>query len=326
MRLPWWSNSSSTVLVLPPQCRYLKFPLDGPGSQRYFSQVGRMKCFIGFFIIAAVLTVAQSGESDYSYSAQYEWPGSCLTGKKQSPINVITRNVQCNSALTSLWLSHEYYYPMDGLFKNKGHTVQFTPKSGINARMMTPIGTYKLLQVHMHWGTGHGQGSEHFVDGVASELEVHFVHQKEGAVDTTACDYYAVLGVRGSLSYVASSGIFSQLDVTNIKTYGAYSIHVHGISLSDLLPSNLDYYYYQGSLTTPGCDETVQWFLLKNTISVPSAYLANLREVLDKYRHPVTSNYRYYQALNGRVVQVCQIHVLIMLLLDYYYYPSLFAS
>ena len=263
-----------------------------------------MKCFIGLFTIAAILIVAQSAESDYSYSAQNAWPETCVTGKKQSPINVITSNVQCNGALTSLWLSSEYYYPIPGIFENKGHTVQFTPRSGTSARMLTPFGTYNLVQVHMHWGTYLGLGSEHYVDGVGSDLEVHFVHQKEGAVDTTSCDYNAVLSVRGSLVYAASGGIFNLLDVTNINTYGAYVSYDYGISLSELLPRNLDYYYYQGSLTTPNCDEKVQWFLLKSTISVPSAYLANLRNVRDKLGNPITFNYRYLQPLNGRVVQV----------------------
>ena len=266
-----------------------------------------MKYFSGLFTIAAVVTVAQSeGTSDYSYSAQSKWSKTCVTGMKQSPINVKTWDVQCNYALTSLWLSDEYYYSMDGTFENKGHTVEFTPNSGTNAYMQTPVGKYNLVQVHMHWGTGQGQGSEHLVDSVASELEVHFVHQKDGAVDATGSDKYAVLSVRGTMWYVFSGGIFSKLDVTNIKTNGSNPISVTGVYLSDLLPSNLDYYYYQGSLTTPRCDEKVRWFLLKNTIGVPQTYLAKLRTVQDKSGEAITFNYRNTQALNGRIVQVCR--------------------
>ena len=57
----------------------------------------------------------------------------------------------------------------------------------------------------MHWGAGQGQGSEHLINGVASELGIHFVHKKVNIVDDTASDAYAVLSVRGSVQYVVYS-------------------------------------------------------------------------------------------------------------------------
>ena len=279
--------------------------------KHYFS--GRMKWFIGAFTVAAILAVAQSESSFIDYSAQVKWPGVCTTGKKQSPINVITSNVQCNANLTPLTLNNAYYQRVSGTFKNNGHSVDFTPDT-VNAIMATPVGNYKLKSFHMHWGAGQGKGSEHLVNGVASELEVHFVHEKVNAQSTTASDYYAVLSVRGSMQYDFTYGIFSQLDVTKIINSGT-EITVSDIYMPSLLPYNGDYYYYQGSLTTPTggsiptCSETVQWFLLKNTIAVPLTFLANLRKVRDnsgKIGNPITTNYRKTQPLNGRIVtQVC---------------------
>ena len=260
-----------------------------------------MKWFIGVFTIAAVLAVTQSKSSYINYSAQYKWPGVCTTGQKQSPINVITSNVQCNANLTPLQLSNEYSQEISGTFENNGHSVDFTPDSSVNAIMTTPVGNYKLKSFHMHWGAGQGKGSEHLVNGVASELEVHFVHVKVNAKITTASDYYAVLSVRGSMHYDFTYGIFSQLDVTKVLKYGAKS-SVSGIYMSLLLPYNRDYYYYQGSLTTPDCNESVQWFLLKNTIAVPLPFLAKLRKVRDNIGNPITTNYRKTQPLNGRIV------------------------
>ena len=102
-----------------------------------------MKGFIGVFTIAAILTVAQSStKSDYSYTTQDEWPGVCTTGWKQSPINVITRNVQCSAYLSSLQLSNEYFQPISGTFENKGHTMEFIPESNINAIMTTPVSQF----------------------------------------------------------------------------------------------------------------------------------------------------------------------------------------
>ncbi|CAI8044532.1 Carbonic anhydrase 1 [Geodia barretti] len=75
------------------------------------------------------------------------------------------------------------------------------------------------------------------------------------------------------------------------------------VNFYDLLPSDRSYYYYEGSLTTPNCSEVVQWFLLKETISIPSAYLAQLREVEENEEGDrLTFNYRNTQDLAGRQV------------------------
>ena len=260
-----------------------------------------MKYFAGY-IIFAVFFAAVPSRADYSYSTQSQWPGVCTTGVKQSPINIQTRSVLCNADLKPLLLSHKYYTKMSGTWANKGHTVQFTPRSGTRAYMLTPIGTYKLRQVHMHWGRGNQRGSEHLVNNGAADGEVHFVHQKVGAVDETDCDYYAVLGVRvDSSPSVPLDGIFNALDPAVLETYPSLTL-MTDINLSSLLPDSLDYYHYQGSLTTPNCDERVQWFVLKNSIDAPQAYLEKLRRIKDKNSAAVTWNYRYPQELNGRRV------------------------
>ena len=270
-----------------------------------------MKWFIGVFTFAAFLAVAQSKSSHIDYLAQEKWPGVCTTGQRQSPIDVITSNVQCDTYLTSLQFSTEYFQQISGTFENNGHSVDFTPDSNVNAVMTTPVGNYKLKSFHMHWGAGQGKGSEHLVNGIASELEVHFVHEKVNAQSKTASDYYAVLSVRGSMQYEFTYGIFSQLDVTRIVDHGT-NIRVTGIYMSSLLPNNGDYYYYQGSLTTPDCNESVQWFLLKNTIAVPLPFLAKLRKVHDNNGNPITFNYRKTQPLNGRTVTQVRIYIYIM--------------
>jgi carbonic anhydrase len=262
------------------------------------------KGFIAILTIAAILTLAQSStKSDYSYPAQGKWPEVCTTGQRQSPINVITSwDVRCTTQLWPLQLSNEYYQPISGEWENKGHTVEFTPDDSVNAIMTTPVGRYKLKQFHMHWGAGQGQGSEHLIDGRASELEIHFVHKNIDVADDTARDANAVLSIRGRLQYTRISGIYSQLDVANIKSYGSSPVFVSGIYLSSLLPYSGDYFYYGGSLTTPNCNEVVQWFLAKEEIGVPADYLANLRTVRDTTGNPINFNFRNTQALHGRHV------------------------
>ena len=63
------------------------------------------------------------------------------------------------------------------------------------------------------------------------------------------------------------------------------------------------YFSYIGSLTTPGCDEVVQWFVLKDSINVPTAYLNYLRQVQSSNANEtLTFNFRDVQALGQRSV------------------------
>ena len=275
---------------------------------RYFTvqcKLNRMKWFVGVLIFASVLVVqSQHNEHcQFQYSAQDKWPGACTSGRKQSPIDIITKDVKCNKNLTTLKLSDEYFKHISGTFVNNGHSVVFTPNNSVNAVMTTPIGRYKLLSLHMHWGpAGYSTGSEHLVDSKASDIELHFVHVKQHAQesDKDASDYHAVLSVRGRAQDIMSESL-AKLNVTEVKTYRS-NISVSDIHLSSLLPSNLDYYYYQGSLTTPSCDQNVQWFLLKTTIGVTAAYVESLDAVGNRHGEPVGNNCRQTQPLNGRTV------------------------
>ena len=128
------------------------------------------------------------------------------------------------------------------------------------------------------------------VNGKAEELEIHFVSEKIGEEDPTAGDAVAVVAVRGKVCKcsIRGRGIFKILDASEITEVDS-SISIGEIVMAGLLPKNLDYYYYEGSLTTPDCDETVQWFVLKQTICVPTAYLAQLRNIeMDDAGNPLT--------------------------------------
>lgn len=175
------------------------------------------------------------------------------------------------------------------------------------AQMSTPYGNYNLLQFHFHWGRRSGQGSEHRVNGRAADFEVHFVHKNANKRSRNARDALAVLSVRGNVSpRLASTGIFSKLNPSQISKVNQ-PVHVRGVVMAELFPSMFDYYYYEGSLTTPPCSEIVQWFVLKNTIKVPGSYLNSLRKVDSGLGRPLTNNFRQTQALNGRKVYLLEV-------------------
>ena len=227
----------------------------------------------------------------------------CITAR-QSPIDIITNNVREDESMTPLVFSSTWSTPASfGSFINNGHSVQFTLNgSSPTTTTGTPVGGYEVVQLHFHWGNQSGQGSEHRVDGMQDELEIHFVHSRVGGGSDPG-QSNAVVGVFAKEDNTMTvSGIWQQLDPTQVPN-SQDSIAVSGITLSNFLPSNRDYYYYEGSLTTPDCTESVQWFVLKNRIKVPSAFLATLRSgVQGADGTQLVYNFRDVQAINSRVV------------------------
>lgn len=226
-----------------------------------------MKLIIAYLAFATMHAAVQS--ASFSYTPQNLWPGICVTGNtgRQSPIDIKEDDVEEDENLSALKFSSAYSSMIDGEFENTCQNIEFTPDGSVNAIMTTPVGNYKLLQFHFHWGATSGEGSEHLVDGNAEEFEAHFVHEKIGGTNASAGDALAVLAVRGKVSSQPITGIFTELDASQITEVDA-KIDVEDIIMEDLFPKNRDYYYYEGSLTTPGCDEIVQWFVFKNTIQV----------------------------------------------------------
>ena len=264
--------------------------------------------FIGVLtLITTFIAAAQS--ASFSYTEQNLWPGICVSGNtgRQSPINIQTGDVVKDKTLSRLKFNSGYTSKIDGEFENTCQNVEFTPDESVNAVMTTPVGKYKLIQFHFHWGAMSGEGTEHLVNGVAEEFEIHFVHERIGGTNSSAGNALAVLAVRGIVSPRSVRRIFAKLDASQITEVEA-KINIQDIVLKDLLPKNRAYYFYEGSLTTPNCDEIVQWFVLKRCIRVPKGYLEDLRKIeMDEEGNLLTFNFRETQSLNNRQV-LCSVN------------------
>jgi carbonic anhydrase len=97
-------------------------------------------------------------------------------------------------------------------------------------------------------------------------MEAHFVHYNDGGV-------LAVVGVL--MTTGKPNAAFSKL-VATMPTAEIAQAKVDGaIDPNGLLPAKRDYYFYEGSLTTPPCSEVVNWLLLTNPIEVAASDVAS---------------------------------------------------
>lgn len=257
-------------------------------------------------ILLQLLLIAAANSLSYTYSRQQNWPGICVSGHtgRQSPIAIRAEYAWVDPELVKLSFNSAWTTAANGKLSNTGHGVQFLPTIGSpQATVRTHLGDYDFHQVHMHWGSSNDQGSEHTVDGLPYSLEIHFVLTKRGSVDKNARDHHAVVAVFADVdANMDIRGAWAQLNASTVPEFPSSS-DVVDFTYSHLLPKTRDYYYYQGSLTTPPCNETVQWFVIKEPIPVPADYLTQLRQVQSAHgNEPLTFNFRNVQDLNQRIV------------------------
>jgi len=75
------------------------------------------------------------------------------------------------------------------------------------------------------------------------------------------------------------------------------------LALESFLPEDTtQYYYYQGGLTTPNCNEAVLWTNLKSVQTISEAQLEVFRSMTDSDGTTLNNNYRPPQPLNARMI------------------------
>ncbi|NWY99109.1 CAH4 anhydrase, partial [Loxia curvirostra] len=265
--------------------------------------------------------------------AQWHQINKDCRGERQSPVNIVTRNVVYEKSLKPL--SFEGYDVKGSAqwnLENNGHTGK-TCSSPLKQFMLFPpvkvaldaspkIGggglerKYKAVEFHFHWGVLSEQqivspGSEHSIDGEKYPMELHIVHIREDASDMTEAkktpDGLAVLAFFVKADKEENKNYETLLsELKNIK-YKGQSAKVDPLPLSSLLPPEEDlerYFRYQGSLTTPDCYQGVIWTIFETPVQLSLLQLSQFAALHfdGKNSTPMLENFRPAQPLNGREV------------------------
>ena len=263
-------------------------------------------------LVGSLLVWLTEAQLEFDYTRQDEWGDFCNlpTSRMQTPINIVTADVVQSEALIPLEFDEQWEGSFDGTCLNGGINLRFVPSENeTSPTLRNHLGVYQHLQFHMHWGSQDDIGTGHEIDGTQYGVEFHWVNTQLNsnfsfATATNESD-------RNSLSVLAVlaeandsmpiSGVWAQLDPTRITNDGdAFS--VTDLLYSDLLPESRDYYYTPGGFTSPPCLEIVQWFVMKERIQVPSAYIEQLRTMRFDDGTLMLTNHRDSQPLNDRTV------------------------
>jgi len=203
---------------------------------------------------------------------------------------------------------------LDGEVKNNGHTavlgvVHEDESDGIMTGPVLGEGqSYQMLQLHFHWGADDSRGSEHTINGEEFPMEMHIVHKKVGLTVEEALatsDGLAVVGQMFQISDEDNEVLTPLIEsLANIENFDdKFDMTDSPLKVEDLLPSpDGEYANYDGSLTTPTCNEAVRWILFKEPIPISASQMEAFRALKDNADMPMVDNYRPPQPLNGREV------------------------
>ena len=203
----------------------------------------------------------------------------CAVGKRQSPIN-IEEAATLQGPAEPLQIN---YRPSNGTVVNNGHAIQVDVDRG---NLLTVRGsTYELQQLHFHLP------SEERVNFKSFAMVAHLVHKNaEGQL--------AVIGV---LIEPGEASSFMQKVFTYLPLESGDKVRMPAglVDLNELLPKDLRYYQFMGSLTTPPCSEGVLWMVLKQPVTAG-------REQIHLFSQLFPNNARPTQPTNGRVIRSAQ--------------------
>ncbi len=196
---------------------------------------------------------------------------TCGTGKAQAPLDI-----KGPFEKSDVTLKVDYKQgPLKIL--NNGHTIQVNVEPG--SKLSAGGKTYELLQFHFH------RPSEELMDGKPAAMVAHFVHKSEEG-------NLAVIGVLinegkenpllKTLWKHAPSKAGAEVKVEDVK-----------VDPKSLIPLKLNFYSYEGSLTTPPCTEGVRFFILKTPATLS-------KEQVEQF--PFKLNARPVQPQNGRKI------------------------
>ena len=242
-----------------------------------------MKKLLIVAIVLVVSSAAYAGQATHwGYSGAEgpeHWgkldPGftACSEGKNQSPINL-------TGFIESDLKPIDIHYDAGGKeIINNGHSVQVNYTAG--SKISVDGHEFELKQFHFH------APSENHINGKSYPMEAHLVHADEA----------------GNLAVIAV--MFTQGEANNVIA-NAWS-HMPGyaggrgsfsasVSAEGILPSNRDYYRFNGSLTTPPCSEGVWWLVMKEPVTASKDQIEKFAQVM---QHP---NNRPIQPANARPV------------------------
>jgi carbonic anhydrase len=230
-------------------------------------------------LIVVIIALMLSGDKQEEKGAHWEYTEDlgpkewasldekykmCEEGLNQSPIN-ITNTIPAQLEPLVLENTDKATRAI-----NTGNTVQVN-FAGANS-LIIENQKYFLKQITFH------TPSENQINGVSYPMEAQLVH-------TNNAGKLAIIAVMFEMG--EDNIVLNKLLRNMPENSGDNNILKSEILGYDILPSNQEYYRYNGSLTTPPCTEGVKWLVLKTPVSISKSQLADFDAAMPTNNRPI---------------------------------------
>jgi len=269
-----------------------------------------------FVLLASRLTSARGfllekierGEEDWNYSDKGPdtWGAKFSTcrGDRQSPINI-----QGDWVKTELpWQLQLMNTSIGDLgrvkMENDGTTMRMTLVNTSSTPQLSggDLGhNYTFAQAHFHWGSKNEQGSEHQIGRKVMPMEMHLVHYKDSfpsfgeAVAEDLPDSLSVVAIFFEVSDRDEEGDFSETaeqmkEIEEAQSSVEFRPNQIFPFLKDLDLESV--HRYQGSLTTPPCNQIIEWIVVRKPLKIGRNQINDFRNLKDRSSQPLVDNFR----------------------------------
>ncbi len=123
---------------------------------------------------------------------------------------------------------------------------------------------YNGYNMHFH------SPSEHKIEGATFDAELHIMHSMRSEFNKGQGRTTAVVAVLFKVNDNERPNEF--LDSLSLGSPGPATVDM--TLLRKALPADIVYFSYQGSRTSPPCDEVVNWYVVESPVTITSAQLA----------------------------------------------------
>lgn len=241
-----------------------------------------------------------------------EWR-MCSEGKQQSPIDIQPKYMLFDPNLKHVAMNKT---KVIGVLRNVGHGIRMdintTNAEDVNISSGPLSYLYRAYEIKFHYANNDSKGSEHTINGNHFVGEIQVMAYNVDLYPTPKNASQRVKGIAILSAFLELSDQHNRAltpIVQNMKYVQSrgQKAHITHLSLDDLIPKTDLFITYEGSLTEPGCHETVTWIIFNRPIYISRDQLMALRTIYtkDKHRpsHSIQANCRPISAVNHRVVR-----------------------
>ncbi|XP_044748510.1 putative carbonic anhydrase 5 [Coccinella septempunctata] len=251
-------------------------------------------------IVSLIAIIFASVSHGWNYKEQDKWPGYCQNAIAQSPIDLDERSMIRIDMKPLMFKNWDIEY--NATMTNNGHTVlvELINKFPVSVSGGGLPGSYNLVQFHFHWG------SEHTIEGNRKALESHFV-----TYNNRYKSLEEALKYRGGIAVLAvlyeesarQNDKFNPIVRSLQKIKKTKQKTEIKINPTKLLPREFTRFYrYDGSLTTPDCNDVVVWTIFSELVPISKDQVKQFSSIRDAEGKMLSQNFRFIQPLNGRTV------------------------